>query len=175
MTMRIATAAGVLAASTLFAQMNHGDMNMGQGGHSGHQHGSTQANQAPLPEPAQTVFDKYFKIQTALAGDSLQGVSDNAMALMDAVRNDSAKTFSADVGQAAEDLTKAKDLSVARQVFKRLSGNLIKHLEAHNEHAVHFERVFCSMANAKWLQKAGSPVSNPYLGKSMARCGQIES
>ena len=173
--MRIATAVGVFAASTLFAQMNHGDMDMGQGGHSGHQHGSAQGDKASLPEPARTVFDKYFKIQTALAEDSTQGVNENAMALMDAIRSDSAKTFSSDIGQAAEDLAKAKDLSVARQVFKRLSANLIKHLEAHQEHAARFERVFCSMANAKWLQKAGSPVSNPYLGKSMARCGQIES
>lgn len=168
--LRIATAASVLAATTLFAQMNHGN-------HAGHQHGGSAAAQEALnlPEPDQTVFGKYLKIESSLAKDSLEGVSDNTMALLDAVRNDAGKMFSSDVALAAEDLSKAKDLPGARQVFKRLSATLIKHLEANKDHAGSFERVFCSMANAKWLQKAGSPVSNPYLGASMARCGQIES
>jgi hypothetical protein len=51
---------------------------------------------------------------------------------------------------------------------------LIKYLAANKAHAGHYVKAFCPMANARWLQ-TGSTVSNPYLGKSMARCGQIES
>lgn len=163
----------MFTAPALFAQMDHSGM--GGMDHSGHQHGLAPGDQAPLPQPAQTVFQRYLKIETTLSQDSIQGISDNAMALMEAIRRDSSKTFSPEIAQAAEDLAKAKNIETARQVFRRLSDNLIKHLEANKEHAARFEKVFCSMANAKWLQKAGTPVSNPYLGKSMATCGQIQS
>jgi hypothetical protein len=168
-TLRIATAAGVLAASTLFAQMNHGS-------HGGHQHGgmAPAEHSRALPEPAQTVFTKYLKIQTALAADSFQGVKEDATAIQTSIRSDSAGTFSAEVAKAAEDLAKATDITAGRQVFKRLSGTLIKHLDANKEHAGHFVKAFCPMANAAWLQ-AGSVINNPYLGKEMARCGKIQS
>jgi len=176
LTLLIATAVGVLTTPALLAQMNHGDMGgMNHGDHGAHQSGASAQPHAALPAPVQTVFTNYLKIQTALAQDSLQGVSDSAVAIRMAAQGDSSKTFSADVARAAEDLTKAYDLNVARDVFKRLSGNLITYLEAHKDQAGHFEKVFCSMANARWLQKAGSAVSNPYLGKAESRCGKIES
>jgi 3-methyladenine DNA glycosylase AlkC len=127
-----------------------------------------------LPEPAQSVFTNYLNIQTTLAGDSFQGVRDSAAAILTSIRSDSAGTFSAAVAQAAEDLAKATDITVGRQVFKRLSDTLIKYLDAHKEHASHFVKAFCPMANAMWLQ-TGSVVNNPYLGKEMARCGNIQS
>lgn len=174
-----ATSISMLTTPALLAQMDHsghgGMGGMDHSAHSGHQGAAAPANQAPLPEPVQTVFQRYLKIHTALAQDSVQGVGDNATALMNAIRNDSSKTFSTDITRAAEDLTKAKDLQVTREAFKKLSENLIKYLEGNKDHAARFEKVFCSMAKAKWLQKAGTPVSNPYFGKSMATCGQIQS
>ena len=175
LTLLIATAVGVLTTPALLAQMNHDMGGMNHGDHSAHQHGASAQQSAALPAPVQSVFTNYLKIQTVLAQDSLQGVRESATAIRESVQADSAKTFPADIAQAAEDLAKANDLSVARDVFKRLSGNLVKYLDAHKDQAGHFEKVFCSMANARWLQKAGSTVSNPYLGKSMARCGQVES
>lgn len=71
-------------------------------------------------------------------------------------------------------LNKASDLKTAREAFKPLSDSLIKCLGANKAHRGHYVRVFCPMANARWLQ-TGSVVSNPYYGKSMARCGKIES
>lgn len=165
----IATAAGLLAAPALLAQHSHAD-------HGGHQHGaSPRTEPAPaLPKPVQAVFDSYLKIQTALAQDSLEGVSANATAIAKAVQSDPAKTFSADVAQQAGALAKASDIKTARGAFKPLSDSLIKYLGANKAHAGHYVKVFCSMANARWLQ-TGSVVSNPYYGKSMARCGKIES
>lgn len=164
----IATAAGLLAAPALFAQHNHAD-------HGAQQHDMNAHTQpAPaLPKPVQTVFDSYIKLQTALAQDSMQGVTANASAIAKSVQGDSAKTLPADVAKQAETLAKAGDLKAAREAFKPLSDSLIKYLAANKAHAGHFVKVFCPMANARWLQ-SGSVVSNPYYGKSMARCGKIE-
>jgi hypothetical protein len=182
LTLLIATAVGVLTTPALLAQMNHDMGGMNHGDHSAHQRGgNTQTSQAPLPEPAKTVFDNYIKIQADLAQDFLQSARDSkalkerALAIAEAVRNDSNKAFPADIAQQAETLSKATDLKAAREAFKPLSESLIKYLAAHKDQAGNFEKVFCSMANARWLQKASSAVSNPYMGKSMARCGQIES
>lgn len=165
----IATAVGLLAAPALLAQHNHAD-------HGAHQPGANARTEpAPaLPKPVQAVFDSYIKIQNALAQDSMQGVSANAAAIAKAVQGDSAKTLPADVAQQAEALAKAGDIKAARESFKPLSDSLIKYLSANKAHRGHYVQVFCSMANARWLQ-TGSVVSNPYYGKSMARCGKIES
>ena len=165
----IATAAGLLAAPALFAQHNHA-------GHGAHQPApNARTEPAPaLPKPVQTAFDSYIKIQTVLAQDSLQGVSANATAIAKAVQSDSAKALPADVVQQAEALAKASDIKAAREAFKPLSDSLIKYLGANKAHRGHYVQVFCSMANGRWLQ-TGTVVSNPYYGKSMARCGKIES
>ncbi len=165
----IATAVGLLAAPTLFAQHNHA-------GHGAHQPAPNARTEpaAVLPKPVQTAFDSYLKIQTALAQDSLQGVSANATAIAKAVQSDSTKALPADVAQQAEALAKAGDIKAAREAFKPLSDSLIKYLSANKAHRGHYVQVFCSMANGRWLQ-TGTVVSNPYYGKSMARCGKIES
>ncbi len=165
----VATAAGLLTAPALLAQHNHAD-------HGAHQPApNPRTEPAPaLPKPVQAVFDSYIKIQTALAQDSMQGVSANATAIAKSVQSDFLKTFSADVAKQADALAKASDLKSAREAFKPLSDSLIKYLGENKAHRGHYVQVFCSMANARWLQ-AGSVVSNPYYGKSMARCGKIES
>ena len=179
--LRIATAASVLAASTLFAQMNHGDMGGMDMGHGAHQHdANAHAEHAPLPQPAQTVFAYYFKLQTRLAQDLLhtsqdfRAMQENALVIVTSIRHDSAKTFPDDIAQQAQTLAGAKDLKAAREAFKPLSESLIKYRDAHKEQAGQFVKVFCPMAKAVWLQ-TGSVVNNPYLGKEMARCGNIQS
>lgn len=173
LTLLIATAVGVLATPALLAQMNMDGMDRGGGGPA---HGSGgQRAQAPLPEPAQTVFANYFKIQTALAQDSLQNVSADAAAIERSIRFDAGQTFSSgEAGSAARDLAGAANLNAARLVFKRLSGALIKFAASHPEYAGHFVKVYCPMASAMWLQ-SDSVVNNPYLGKAEARCGQIKN
>ncbi len=179
LTLLIATAASILTTPALLAQMNHGGMNHGD--HSAHQHGATAQPPAALPAPVKSVFDNYLKIQAALAQDFVQGINDikalkdRSLAIADAVRKDPANTLPAEVAQQAEALAKTEDLQAARKAFKPLSESLIKYLDGHKGQAGHFEKVSCSMANARWLQKAATPVSNPYYGKSMLRCGQIES
>lgn len=187
-------AAGIFATSALWAQMNMDGMEMN---HSAPPRSSdSQTAQAPLPEPAQTVFANYFNIQTALTTNSLEGVSGSAAAIERAIRFDAGQTFSSgEVGSAAkdlifavshshknlfdrrhsaEDLATAANLSASRQVFKRLSDSLVKFVDSHPEYAGHFVKVYCPMANAMWLQ-SDSVVNNPYLGKDQAGCGQIKN
>ncbi len=139
---------------------------------SGHSSPATQpgAVASKLPQPAATVFEKYSKVQTALANDSLQGVAENALAIAQAVKGDPLNTFRAAVAEQAESLAKAADLAAARDAFKALSQALIEYSSENPQVAGLYRQVHCSMANADWLQ-TDSVVNNPYLGKAMAQCG----
>jgi hypothetical protein len=79
---------------------------------------------------AQTVFDYYFKIQTALAKDSMENVAVNAGIIAEIVRKDTTGAFPSPLASQAEALAKAKDLAAARQVFKAVSGYLIQSFRA---------------------------------------------
>lgn len=125
-----------------------------------------------LPQPVATVFDNYARIQTALAQDSLQDVANDAQAIAKAVNDDATTTFSTNIAQQAEIVTKATDLNGAREAFKTLSQSLIGYVSKNPALAGIYRQVHCSMANADWLQKE-STVNNPYLGKAMAQCGRF--
>lgn len=170
----MATAVGVFATPYLWAQMDMGGM-AGMD-HSAHQPApNAQTEPAPaLPSPVQAVFDSYIKIQTALAQDSMEDVSANAAAIAVNVQAVNAKTLSPDLAQQAKILAQANDLKSARDAFKPLSDSLIKYLDANKAYRGHYVQIFCSMANARWLQ-TGPMVNNPYLGEDMARCGNIEN
>lgn len=140
---------------------------------SGHESHGTQATAtSKLPQPVAAVFDSYIQIQTALAGDSLEGVATSAQAIAKSAKEDKANTFSATLGQQAEAVAKAKDLAVAREAFKPLSESLIKFAAKDTAVSSLYHQAYCPMAKAGWLQ-TGSSVSNPYMGKAMLRCGQF--
>lgn len=141
---------------------------------SGHESHGTQATVATnkLSQPVATVFDGYIQIQTALAGDSLEGVATSAQAIAKSVKEDKANTFSATIDQQAEAVAKAKDLAAAREAFKPLSESLIKFAAKDSTVSGLYRQAYCPMAKASWLQ-TGTTVSNPYMGKAMLRCGQF--
>jgi hypothetical protein len=141
---------------------------------SGHESHDAQATTATskLAQPVATVFDGYIQIQTALAGDSLEGITTSAQAIAKSVKEDKANTFSATIGQQAEAVAKAKDLAAAREAFKPLSESLIKFATKDTAASSLYRQAYCPMAKASWLQ-TGTSVSNPYMGKAMLRCGQF--
>lgn len=141
-------------------------------GHESHDAQSTAAATSKLPQSVATVFDGYIQIQTALAGDSLEGVTTRAQAIAKSVKEDKANTFLATIGQQAEAVAKAKDLADAREAFKPLSESLIQFAAKDSTVSGLYRQVHCPMAKASWLQ-TGTTVSNPYMGKAMARCGQF--
>ena len=169
--------AGFIAVPTFASQaqgccsgMGAMSSGMDMSGHASSAAQPTAANK--LPQPVATVFDHYSHIQTALASDSLAGVADNAQAIAQAVKSDTANTFQANIAEKAGALSQAADLAAARSSFKSLSQSLIEYSAKNPPVAGIYHHVHCSMADADWLQ-TDAVVNNPYLGKSMAHCGQF--
>lgn len=136
--------------------------------------GATHAPPAPggpLREPVKSVLDHYFKIQAALAEDSTNGISTNAVAISSAVKQDKNKMLPLDVADQADGLAKAADLAGAREAFKDLSQSLINYMADKNVETGRYDEIFCPMAGAYWLQ-TNRDIVNPYVGNSMPGCGE---
>ncbi len=135
------------------------------------------ADNSDEPSAARLVFDHYITIQSALAGDSLEGVPEAATAIAKAVRADDHKTFPSKIAGQAEEIAKASDIKTARKAFKGLSESLIAQRDSDKALAQRYVKVYCPMAfsnqGAHWLQK-DKTVANPYFGASMLRCGAIK-
>lgn len=104
----------------------------------------------------------YLKIQETLASDSTQGVGELAQAI--SVQAPKLKKVSLALAQ-------EKEIKPMREHFKDLSSLMV--LWAKVEKPAGVQIVTCSMANGSWLQKTGA-VRNPYYGKGMLECGEIE-
>jgi Protein of unknown function (DUF3347) len=177
---------GLAAASALLAQgcCEGGAMKQGcsmggmagQAGHAGSAGAATAASPVKpvFPQPVQSVFDNYIKVQSALAQDSLQGLSTAGTAMANAIQADSQHALSAKVAEQAEALGTAKDLDTARAAFKALSQSLIEFVKGQKSAAGTYHVAYCPMAKASWLQ-TGTTVMNPYMGQAMPHCGQLKS
>ncbi|HEY5043486.1 MAG TPA: DUF3347 domain-containing protein [Verrucomicrobiae bacterium] len=165
----LAGALGVIGVTTLATKLTAADSAMPSccGGMA-----ESMSDHSALMEPVKSVYDHYLTIQADLANDTFKGVAENASAIAKAVQGDSMKMLPAEVTTQAETLVKASDLKAARAAFKPLSDSLIKYLADHNAKDAYVQ-VYCSMARASWLQKDGN-VNNPYFGKAMSKCGEIQ-
>lgn len=132
-----------------------------------------RADDSALMEPVKSVYNNYLKIQTSLAKDSLESVSNNADAMAKAIKSDDMKMLPQEIATRAGTLAEAKDLKTARKAFKPLSESLIKYLADHKVKSGSYNEAYCPMAEASWLQ-TGKQISNPYLGKEMLTCGEIK-
>ena len=110
------------------------------------------------------IVGAYLRIQEALANDSMDGVANAASEL---VKN----TNQPNLKGAAETLSRDLTLKGARTHFKTLS--LAMNQWAKSEKPAGIDRYSCSMAHAPWLQKHG-PIKNPYYGKQMQSCGELQ-
>jgi Cu(I)/Ag(I) efflux system membrane fusion protein len=135
------------------------------------------------------VYGAYFEAQAALAGDDLAGAESAAEKTAHAASAVDMGVFShaghekwmealSSLRSAATEISGAGDLAAARDGFYSLSNAVI---DVHDSfgHACDrpFYLVFCPMARdnagAYWIQP-DSTVSNPYYGKAMLGCGDIE-
>jgi len=130
-----------------------------------------QTQAGVLSAPLQSTLDKYVVIQTALAGDSMKGVA-AAAADMAATAKASNGAVPDSVAAQAEALSKAADITAARDAFKPLSARLIATLSAQTPISGGYVEAFCPMANASWIQ-SGQKIANPYFGSSMSTCGKV--
>ena len=114
------------------------------------------------------VVDPYLKIQTALAGDSMDGVAASASAVAAAAAKLGAA--GAPVAEAATRMAAAPDIKSARTLFMDLSETLI---QAAGEALASDVRIaYCSMVKKHWLQ-TDKEIRNPYYGSRMLTCGRF--
>ncbi len=114
---------------------------------------AASAEAANLTDKDKQFLAGYEKVHTALAADDLSG----------------AKSAAKDLGEEGSDIAKAGSLKDARTTFEKLS-NRAKTLVAGQSsyHVFH-----CPMLNKDWVQTSTS-TSNPYGGKDMATCGEMQ-
>jgi hypothetical protein len=149
------------------------------------------ATAAPARSPSVgTAFDAlmppYDASREALSGDSLGGLAQPSrdlrrlvLALGNGLTAESAGVPEEKLGEvrallpgmrkAADELVTAGTLPAARDAFFDLSKALIawRKLAARGP-----DVAFCPMVNRSWLQPPGTPIENPFAGRTMAACGE---
>jgi len=131
----------------------------------------TSATPAPGSPMSRAVLDPYFKIQEALADDSMEGVKQHAGEIATAATALGAPAMKIDM--AAVQLAAAGDLEGARDRFGTLSEAIDTYMKGLKLTAPEGVKVaFCPMVMKPWLQ-ASATISNPYYGKSMLTCGSF--
>lgn len=129
----------------------------------------------------------YFAIRSALANDSLDGVSAEATALAEALgsscsmkcaaqqRTDGGGScshgLSAEMSAISRELAKKTDLESARAEFGKLSEKFVGYQKKHLAGTEQATVFVCDMAKKVWLQEDDVP-GNPYFGPAMARCAR---
>src|SRR5439155_19990327 len=81
----------------------------------------------------------------------------------------SAKKAGADLGPDGVDLSRSKSLDEARGAFAKLSDKAVKLAARQSGYYI----AHCPMKNKDWVQTS-TTISNPYGGKEMIGCGEIQ-
>lgn len=108
---------------------------------------------APLSDNDKQFLARYEKVRAALAADDLS----------------TAKTAAGEIGDEGNELAKASSLKDARASFEKLSSRA-KALAA-GQSGYYVAR--CPMLKKDWVQTS-EKISNPYSGKEMLTCGEIQ-
>ena len=135
------------------------------------------------------VYTAYFKLWDALAGDDLDGTRKAGGTVLAAVKKVDMSVFtgpaherwmelSKSLYEAANGVSKAKDMEAARDEFFHVSKATIDlHGDFGHAGSRSFYLSFCPMARggdgAYWLQE-NDKLLNPYYGASMLYCGSIK-
>lgn len=133
-----------------------------------------------LAGPADKVVDDilkdYFKIQSVLAQDTIDGVDSAARAIHHTAA--SANASDPEVQRILKEIETAahtiqgQDLNAARDTFFEMSKPLLVYLNKFHSNKGEYSRYFCPMAKKGWVQ-ADSNTRNPYHGSSMLSCGEL--
>jgi hypothetical protein len=127
----------------------------------------------PASKPAvemKEILTHYIQIQSALAGDTEQGVKDAAKKIQ-AMVSQTGVSSEKQIRDSAQKLTSAQNIQAMREAFKKLSIPVVNW--AKQSKPAGYQIVYCSMAPGRWVQKEGS-ITNPYYGAEMLECGEIE-
>lgn len=111
------------------------------------------ASAANLTDQDKKFLSGYEKTQTALAADNLDG----------------AKAAATEIGDTGANLVKSSSLKDARAAFEKLTIQARKLASGQpGYHVFH-----CPMLNKDWVQTS-TAAANPYAGKAMAGCGELQ-
>ena len=129
-------------------------------------------------ECSDSTLAAYFEIQKALANDDFAASKAVAAALNENVSSQSCGIDGKDCCDAIKSSTstiaEAKDVAIAREAFKTLSGALIARLDEQGGSDVAVYKMHCPMAfgntGGTWLQDSPD-LRNPYYGAMMLKCG----
>jgi hypothetical protein len=108
---------------------------------------------ANLSDQDKKFLTSYEKIHIALAADDLAG----------------AKTAATELGESGNDIAKANSLKDARTGFEKIS----VHAKTITAGQSGYHIAHCPMLNKDWVQTS-TTISNPYGGKEMIGCGEIQ-
>src|SRR5437764_15162826 len=108
---------------------------------------------AALSDQDKKFLTSYEKIHVALAADDLAG----------------AKAAATELGDSGSDIAKANSLKDARAGFEKLSARAKTTAAGQSGYHV----AHCPMLNKDWVQTS-TTISNPYVGKGMVGCGEIQ-
>ncbi|HEV2294738.1 MAG TPA: hypothetical protein VGR35_12865 [Tepidisphaeraceae bacterium] len=126
------------------------------------------------------VVGSYLELQNLLAQDKIEGIDDR----LSEIRRSAKELTDAQeqkVGAQAKTVQKhaavePENLREAREALKSLSAaviGLVHLVPPSSEVAPALYEATCPMAKANWLQTS-KDLKNPYMGKSMLKCGSIE-
>jgi hypothetical protein len=113
----------------------------------------SSASAAPLSDKDKQFLSAYEKAHTALAADDLNG----------------AKAAAIDLGNEGAELSKSSSLKDARAAFEKLSAKAKQLAAGQSGYYVYH----CPMLKKDWVQTS-TTVANPYAGKDMVSCGEIQ-
>jgi len=111
------------------------------------------ADAATLSDKDKQFLAGYEKAHTALVADDLSGV----------------KAAAGDLGTEGAELSKSTSLKEARSAFEKLSA--YAKTAAVGQSGYHVAH--CPMLNKDWVQTS-TTIANPYGGKGMISCGEIQ-
>lgn len=111
------------------------------------------AHAANLSDKDKQFLVGYEKIRAALATDDLPG----------------AKAAARDLGEEGSQIANANSLKDARASFEKLSSRAKRTAAGQSGYYV----VHCPMLNKDWVQTS-TTIANPYGGKEMIGCGEIQ-
>jgi hypothetical protein len=114
---------------------------------------SATANTAKLSDKDKQFLSSYEKVHTALAADDLGG----------------AKAAAGDLGGEGAELSKSNSLKDARAAFEKLSAKAKQLAAGQSGYYVYH----CPMLKKDWVQTS-TATANPYGGKEMIGCGEIQ-
>jgi hypothetical protein len=133
---------------------------------------------APLNVEQKSFLSQYESVRAALAVDDLAATKKAASAIVTESKKLPAESLTPEQKErqasfvtTVKKIASAETLDAAREAFKALSKRAIHYAEGKEGYYV----AHCPMVpndEGNWVQ-TNREISNPYFGKSMARCGSI--